>query len=406
MKKLFTAFLAEATAAAILTAVLLNTITVFAWGDNSGGRKSYTKAQIDEGILGDNIIFNTISDGTVGNEKNFVAAREAGKNEGIKNVWNANDITVENGKEYLIRIYVHNNNPRGYDAVAENTRVSFSIPSVSQKTVEVNGFISSSNAAPSEYWDYINFHSEVPFHLEYVYGSALLENNGIGKGIGLKLSDDVVMAASGGTLIGYDALDGKIPGCYQYTSVVTIEVKAVYDYEYTVQQNVRLVDDKNRDWKDAIEAKIGDKVEFLVGYQNTGTVKQEDVTIKDILPDNLRYIEGSAKIMNPAFPDDTLVAEDNIFNEGIKLGNFDSGESISITFMAEVIDKNLNKGTNSLINWGQVCVGSTMLQEHTAIVAYKNTALYAITIKILSVVIFVCIVCIVICNIIKKQRKI
>ena len=46
------------------------------WGDNGGGRPSYTLDEINADILKDTIIFNTISDSVNGNEKNFVSARE------------------------------------------------------------------------------------------------------------------------------------------------------------------------------------------------------------------------------------------------------------------------------------------------------------------------------------------
>ena len=179
---------------AFLTVTLLTPITASAWGDSDGGRPSYTVEEINNGAIGatpasdgedyknspdypGQIIFNTISDSVIGDEKNFVGARQCiirgdGRAEPAdpeKKEWRGNNITVADGQYYIIRLYVHNNNPNGFDAVAEDTRVSFSIPDTSAATIEVNGFISSSNATPSKYWDYINFNSEdgTPFHLEY-----------------------------------------------------------------------------------------------------------------------------------------------------------------------------------------------------------------------------------------------
>lgn len=68
-------------------------LTAWAWGDNGGGRPSYTKEEINKGAIGateisdgenykesDNypgiIVFNSISDSAIGNEKNFVGTRE------------------------------------------------------------------------------------------------------------------------------------------------------------------------------------------------------------------------------------------------------------------------------------------------------------------------------------------
>ena len=83
-------------------------MTIVGWGDNSGGRPSYTIDQINEGVLNDKIIFNSISNGDIGNEKNFVGAR-VDMNAGKDNVWNANEITVEDNQIYIIRAYIHNN---------------------------------------------------------------------------------------------------------------------------------------------------------------------------------------------------------------------------------------------------------------------------------------------------------
>ena len=88
---------------------------VRAWGDNGSGRPSYTKQQINDGVLGNKIVFNSISDGQSGDEKDFVGARVDDGNHGVNNVWTGSDINVQPGKTYIINLYVHNNSPKGYD---------------------------------------------------------------------------------------------------------------------------------------------------------------------------------------------------------------------------------------------------------------------------------------------------
>lgn len=44
--------------------------------DSNGGREAYTLDQVNAGALDNAIIFNSISDGTIGHEFNFVGARE------------------------------------------------------------------------------------------------------------------------------------------------------------------------------------------------------------------------------------------------------------------------------------------------------------------------------------------
>lgn len=378
----------------------LNSVIVSAWGDSNGGRPSYTYEQINQGVLGDKIVFNSISDGAIGDEKNFVGAREnTGINAGKDNVWNASDINVENGKEYWVRIYVHNNSPKGMDAVAENTHVSFSIPQESARDIKVNGFIKADNADPEEYWDYVNFHSDTAFHLEYIYGSAILESRGIGKSVEnggtgpYTLSDDIVKAASGGTLIGYDAIDGRIPGCDQYAAYVAIRVKAVYDTDYTVDKKVRIKGDADQTWKDHIEAKIGDELEFRIEYKNTSNATQDRVVIRDILPSNLEYVEGSTILVNGNHPNGIRAQSNALVEEtGTVIGGYQAGANAIMYFEAKIVDKNLTEGVNTCVNWARASVNSTVSQNYATVILYKNTVAYQNTVKALHIMIVLCII--------------
>lgn len=441
----------------ILVLIGLRPITSFAWGDNyidpdteEKGRPSYTVEEINNGAIGstplsdgenyknsDNypgqIIFNTISDSTIGDEKNFVGARqtdllEDGRAEGATpdTKWHGNNITVTDGAYYVIRLYVHNNNPNGYDAVAEDTRVKFSIPngtstevqnddgSVNQQ-IQVNGFISSSNATPSVYWDYVNFNGEIPFHLDYVYGSALLNNNktqaeaaagGYGDNAGWKLSDDIIKAESvDGVLIGSDALDGKVPGCYEYANYVTIIVRAVFDYEYTVEQKVRLAG-SDGDWEDEIEADIGDIVEFRILYTNTSDKKQDNVAIKDILPSNLKYVKGSTILKNTSYSDGAHILNDSLVENGIRIGNYEEdGGNAMVYFKAEVVDEDLKIGANTLTNWSQAGVDQTTIQDYATVEVSKDEFFVVVSIIILLAMISCLIAIVILCVKIRYQRN-
>lgn len=363
---------AALSAGAMLVAGIMAPTIVSAWGDNSGnedGRRSYTISQINAGIIDDKIVFNSISDGVDGDEKNFVDAQASTDNP--QGLWQGNNITVENGKEYTIRLYVHNNNRLGREMTAEDVKVFFSIPQTSAKQVQVNGFITSSNATPSKYWDYINFNSDNnAFHLEYVYGSAMLYNNGIGKG-GLALNDDVVTKA-GGALIGYDALDGRIPGCFDYDSYVTIRVKAVYDTDYTIEKSVRVIGGE-KVWSNYVNAKIGDIVEFQVEYNNTSTKNeiQNDVMIKDIMPAGLEYVAGTTKLWNSSYTGAVLTPDGQIFTDAINIGGYKPGSNAYVRFRAKVVEEGLACGDNTLVNWAQGGVGNVTIQDYASVIVNR-----------------------------------
>ena len=387
MKHSLKTTLAVAAGAVALAGVATVPAIVSAWGDSDGGRQTYSLQEINEGILGDKITFNSISikdtdydwylenkgeeipAHTITEEVNYVGARVAGQD---FDYWQGNEIEVQNGETYVIRLYAHNNNPGGYDAVAEDTKVSFEIPQETGTNVRVNGYISSSNASPTGYVDYVDFKSDQAFHLEYVYGSALLENNGIGANGGVQLSDDIVNSVSGGVLIGYDALDGKVPGCYQYANYVTIQVKAVYDTEFTLEKQVRLKDGEDKTWQDSLNVQVGDLVEYEIAYQNTSEVSQANVIIRDVLPANLEYVPGSTILYNSTYPDGLVGDTDEIVNNGVNIGTYSAGANAFIRFTAKVVDENLAWGSNTLVNWGRATVEQTVRQDHAEVIVQND----------------------------------
>ena len=316
---------------------------VMAWGDNSGskeGRQTYKLENCNSDYtdctitpsLGNKITFNSITNNPNigGDERNFVGAREnTGKNEGKANVWNANEITAEDGKEYLIRIYAHNNNPNGTKGVAKDVTLHYTLPTTAGTELSVQGSIDSSNATPSRVYDDVVFKSADgrSFYLDYIEGSALYENNGIGKskangGNGpVKLSDDII--TSKGTKIGYDALDGNIPGCFKYASYTTIRVKAVYiNNSYTVEKTVRKIGDTDKTFKDTVDANVGDTVEYQIYYKNTTGEHVDNVVVKDILPNNMEYIAGTTKLYNSTNPNGIVNTNDTIATTGINIGGY------------------------------------------------------------------------------------
>ena len=357
------------TAALAVSGATIAPVAVSAWGDSDGGRRSYTIEEINSGVLGDKIVLNSISNSVIGDEKNFVGARLDNGDNGAKNVWNGNEITAEDGKDYIVRLYVHNNNPKGTDAVAKGVTTTFVVPTTSGTSVEINGLIETTNAAPSTYWDNVIFKSKdgSNFHLEYYGGSALLENNGIGKNGGIALSDKIVTE---GVQIGYDALDGNVPGCYQYANYVTIKVKAVYDTSYTVEKQVRKVGEK--DWKESVDANIGDEVEFQIVYKNTSNNTETGVTVKDVLPKGLEYVKGTTKLYNAGYPSG-LTAEDKLTTSGLNIGSYTAGSNAIIRFSAKVVEDSLKCGENTLTNWGQVSVnGNKVLQDSASVKTSKT----------------------------------
>ena len=355
---------------AVLFCLGLQPQVAYAWGDSDGGRPSYTTDEVNGGALGETITFNSISDNpALGDEKNFVGTRRVDSDSAV---WNANTITAEDGKKYYIRMYVHNDNPGGDEAVAKDTTARFDIAEGSGTEVEVQGFIASSNASPAEYYDSVRFASDTAFHLEYVPGSAFIENNGIAAGGGIGLSDEIVETANG-VLIGYDALDGNLPGGLEYAAYVGIEVRVVYDYSYTAETQVRLTGDRDAPWQKEVTAEIGDEVEFQIAFQNLETMPVADVMAKTVLPEGLEYVGGTLMLYNSTHPEG-FATEDGavLFSDGINTGSYDSESNFYLRFTAKVVDAGLSLGENTLVSWGQMGIGSSLKQDSASVIVRNN----------------------------------
>lgn len=189
------------------------------WGDNTNGRQDYTEEEIAAGKLGNAITFNSISDGKIGHEFNYVGAKGVDED----GPWHADSLEVEDGQVYVIRLYVHNNNPNGYHALAKDVKAYFGLPEQFSKEQTITGYLESSNAIPSRYWDSVTLKSDQYFYVEYLEGSAVLFNCGISADGGVTLPDEII--TKDGTVLGYSALDGLIPGGYEYDGEVRIYVQ-------------------------------------------------------------------------------------------------------------------------------------------------------------------------------------
>ena len=318
---------------------------VWAWGPS---RPSFTIEK-----PADYITFNSITNNPVigGDEKDFVGIREVGSNA----KW-TNNMKVQNGKEYYVRMYVHNNAASNLNLVAENVVAKLNVPTTTAKNVTVQGQISASNAKPNTVWDEATFSSDNDFNLAYVAGSALFENNGMGT---TKLPDSIVNNT--GAKLGYDKLDGKIPGCFQYAGYVTVKVKTQVSQpqektNIDLAKTVRNKTNGEKSWTETVSAKGGDTVQFQIHAKNTGSAGIQNLVIRDILPKGLNYVAGSTKLYNTSNPKGLKVSDNIIQNSGINIGTYQANGDAYVRFDATVAaEKDLPVcGENTLTNIAQV----------------------------------------------------
>lgn len=329
---------------AMIAAAVIVPATLFAWGPN---RDTYTIQH-----PADHVVFNSITNNpSHGDERNFMQVRE----KTASNTTYSDEISLSAGKEYVIYMYYHNNAAsnlndaaHNYKGIAKDVMAKAQIPAVvpsGSNGTKAVGYINSSNASPTSVWDDISFKNTTSgdFALRMVPGSATIHN--FGKTNGATLSDNII--TSGATL-GFDKLDGVLPGCNEFAGYVTFRVVADQP-NFSVSKKVRKAG--TTEWKENVAANPGDKVDYLVEYKNSGTTAQNDVVVKDTLPAKVSYQTGSTKIANPTNPGG-VATEDGITSaQGINVGDYPAGSNAFVMFSAKVAGADqLDCGETTLVN--------------------------------------------------------
>ena len=296
----------------------------------------------------DHVQFNSYT-GTplYGDERYFLDAKN------ITNTQNGGfqDVTqVTNGETLMLRIYIHNNADPSLNAsgvgIARNTRVSVDLPTTTATSLRAHAYISASNATPQTVSDSVDFQAPAPFSLSYVPGSAQLFNNTFANGT--TLADSVV--TSNGALVGSDALDGNWKACFQFAGYVYLRVKVnMHTPSVTFQKFVHKVGDDNR-LTTLSGLNPGDKVEWVLKYQNNTTQLITNAYVRDQLPAHVTLVPGTVKQFDSNNPNGYQRNDQETFTGvGVNLGNIGANAVGSIRFTTTV-NNDLVCGDNPMTN--------------------------------------------------------
>lgn len=165
----------------------------------------------------DHVQFNSFTNNPeYGDERNFLTIRPVGGSY-------SDSVKLIPGQEYEVRAFVHNNadparvtDPNKFTAL--NTKFKVDLPKEVNGSANVRGHISASNALPGSVFDDTSLTSDGLVKVDVVAGSAKIGSKGAVNGAAL---GDV----TSGALLGYDSLNGSLPGCFNYAANVTFKVK-------------------------------------------------------------------------------------------------------------------------------------------------------------------------------------
>lgn len=284
----------------------------------------------------DKVVFNSfINTPYYGDERHFFDARAGSGNDQADNYKDVLQ-NVKVGDELTLRTYVHNNGNQSLNGanldgptVAKNTKVRVLLPTGTAPNLKTTSFISADNATPGTVSDTAELKGASPFNVEYIPGSAAMVTGAAGSGT-QKLSDNIV---KDGAQIGYNAVNGTVPGCFPYQVLVYVKVK-VKAPALSIGKKVKIGDGK---YQEQVEAKPGDKVKWILSFKNTGTSQINNTLIRDILPGHLKLVEGSVTLVDSNHPNGKKLEDGDLFDDnGVNAGSYTSNSNGYITFETTV----------------------------------------------------------------------
>lgn len=145
------------------------------------------------------------------------------------------------------------------------------------------------------------------------------------------------------------------------------EMEESIDYGYRVELRVRIDGAEDQTWRNNINAQVGDVVEFRAQYKNVSDSVQSNVMIKNVPPKNLKIIPGSTVLYNARYPEGKAVESDAVSSQPFEIGSYSPGANALVDFKAEVIDRSLQSGSNTLVNWTQCGIGNITIQDYACI---------------------------------------
>lgn len=320
--------------AVAVAAVAATSITALAWGPE---RPTFTGEN-----PADYVTFNSITNNPqVGDERNFVRIREVGTGNYV------DEVKLQPGKEYEVVNYYHNNAKTSLNesgkGIAKDVTLKADVPSVVKpgERGKVSAAITSSNANPNRVWDEAYITADTDIALRYVPNSAVVKSNGAVNGQVLPAS-----LFTTGALLGFDSLNGVLPGCVEFAGTVTYKLKAdAPNFQVTKQVSKK---GENK-WQDKIVAKPGEVVDFRIGYDNTGSMQQDNVVVKDALPVGMSYVGGSTVLKSAKVPSGAT-QPDAVATNGLNIGSFTANSNAYVTLSAKVGEELQKCGVNELVN--------------------------------------------------------
>lgn len=262
--------------------------------------------------------------GEIGTNSNIVSDVASKTDSDFKEVETAHD-----GHFYMVKMLVHNNASSNLKLTAKDTNIGAYIDKAFSKAITIQTDINASNCGANTkdnkgsecwFWDeaYIKAddNDDSQYKATYVENSLRYYNNvkPFSSDDGFTFdgdNDDSNLLKSNGVKIGYDKMDGNIPGCSQYmgfaTFIVKVEKRETADTNqpnYIFYKRSRIYGTESGGWSTQTVAKPGDTIEFQVGLRNIGKTTLANPILQDTMGRTVAFkLDGTRTGTDPESTD-------------------------------------------------------------------------------------------------------
>lgn len=233
-----------------------------------------------------------------------------------------NELEIVPGETYQAYLYFHNNasrtlNSLKYDGfgVARDARMFIAMPAGAKEgqRTGITAYIGAKNATPPVVYCncFVTTPKDVAFR--HIPGSSKIFSKGAvnGKTLGSELFSE-------GAQLGFDDLDGNLPGCNEFSGYVTTKFRADFvDFDLRIESRAGT----EGPWQSGNSVSVGDEIQLRFMYQNIGSVQQDNVVLKVLLPEGFEYVEGSTLLANSHHPSG-IKDKDGITTHGVNIGSY------------------------------------------------------------------------------------
>lgn len=281
-----------------------------------------------------NVTFNSFTDNPIwGDERRFIRVQDIKTGKIFRDV-----IEIKPGGEYEAQIFYANDGDERLNAalgtVARDFRLFALLPKriAADQPDRIRVEIAARNASPEKVWDSVRLetNSEAAVDLEFCLASAIIHNQG--------KKDGAILATwlfdpEKGVSLGFDELDGELPGGARFSGYVTFRFIA-RQLKARVEHRVSL---DERKYSGSVIAEPGRIVTNRVRFYNLGNTDLTNVCFHVKQSAGLSLVPGSTYLYNNANPDGLLMV-DVLDKNGFNTGLYGPGTYAEILYRVKIQD--------------------------------------------------------------------